>query len=196
MNELASVMTAPEQRQGPAPDEVERAIAAATRALLDGQRPDGHFVFELEADVTIPAEYILYHHYLGDPPPAELEEKIGRYLRRRQSDQHDGWPLLHGEEFNISASVKAYFALKMIGDPIDAPHMQRARASHSRAWRRGAEQCLHARAARDLWRRAVARRAGDADRDHASAGVVSLPSVENFLLGAHGSRAAHGGDDA
>ncbi|HEY5225591.1 MAG TPA: squalene--hopene cyclase, partial [Methylovirgula sp.] len=74
-------------------------------------------------------EYILYHHYLGVPPPAELEAKIGRYLRRRQSGGHDGWQLLHGEAFNMSASVKAYFALKAIGDPIDAAHMRRARAA-------------------------------------------------------------------
>jgi squalene-hopene/tetraprenyl-beta-curcumene cyclase len=31
--------------------------------------------------------------------------------------------------FNISASVKAYFALKMIGDSVNAPHMARARAA-------------------------------------------------------------------
>ncbi len=129
MNELAAFVTSPEKAKAPAPDEVERAIAAATGALLEQQRPDGHFVFELEADVTIPAEYVLYHHYLGEPPPKELEAKIARYLRRRQSDMHDGWPLLHGEAFNISATVKAYFALKAIGDSIDAPHMRRARAA-------------------------------------------------------------------
>ncbi|MGO9135001.1 MAG: squalene--hopene cyclase [Methylovirgula sp.] len=113
----------------PSPEDLERAITAATRAMLDMQRPDGHFVFELEADATIPAEYILYHHYLGKPPSPELEAKIGHYLRRQQSSAHDGWPLLHGEDYNISCSVKAYFALKTIGDPIDAPHMQRARAA-------------------------------------------------------------------
>jgi squalene-hopene/tetraprenyl-beta-curcumene cyclase len=126
MNDV-SLMSALEPAQGPDPAAIEQAIATAKRALLDVQQPDGHFVFELEADVTIPAEYILYRHYLGELAPAELEAKIGRYLRRTQSDRHDGWPLLHGEEFNISASVKAYFALKTIGDPIDAPHMQRAR---------------------------------------------------------------------
>jgi squalene-hopene/tetraprenyl-beta-curcumene cyclase len=129
MNELASAMTATDTKKILGSEEVERGIEAAKRFLLDQQRPDGHFVFELEADATIPAEYILYHHYLGNPPPAELEQKIGRYLRRRQSDVHDGWPLMHGEEFNISATVKAYFALKMIGDQIDAPHMKRARAA-------------------------------------------------------------------
>jgi len=37
------------------------------------------------------------------------------------------WPLYHGGPFDISATVKAYFALKMIGDSPDAPHMVEAR---------------------------------------------------------------------
>ena len=48
------------------------------------------------------------------------------YLRRIQG-AHGGWPLVHDGDFDMSASVKAYFALKMIGDSIDAPHMARAR---------------------------------------------------------------------
>src|SRR4249920_3049309 len=40
---------------------------------------------------------------------------------------HGGWPLYHDGDFDMSASVKAYFALKMIGDNLDAPHMRRAR---------------------------------------------------------------------
>jgi squalene-hopene/tetraprenyl-beta-curcumene cyclase len=82
--------------------------------------------FELEADATIPAEYILLKHYLGEPVDPVLEQKIAAYLRRIQG-AHGGWPLFHEGEFNISASVKAYFALKMVGEPIDAPHMVRAR---------------------------------------------------------------------
>jgi squalene-hopene/tetraprenyl-beta-curcumene cyclase len=101
-------------------------IAAATRALMDCQRPDGHWVFELEADATIPAEYVLLRHYLGEPVDVDLERKIAVYLRRIQG-AHGGWPLFHAGDFDMSASVKAYFALKTIGDPIDAPHMARAR---------------------------------------------------------------------
>jgi squalene-hopene/tetraprenyl-beta-curcumene cyclase len=86
-------------------------------------------VFELEADATIPAEYLLLRHYLGEPDDLELERKIGVYLRRIQSAEHDGWPLFEGGAFDISASVKAYFALKMLGDDPDAPHMARARAA-------------------------------------------------------------------
>jgi squalene-hopene/tetraprenyl-beta-curcumene cyclase len=106
---------------------LETAISAARDSLLALQRPDGHFVFELEADATIPAEYVLMRHYLGEPVDAVLEEKIARYLRRIQSDD-GGWPLFHDGVSNISAAVKAYYALKMIGDAPDAPHMTKARA--------------------------------------------------------------------
>jgi squalene-hopene/tetraprenyl-beta-curcumene cyclase len=105
---------------------VDRNIAAATGALLALQRPDGHWVFELEADATIPAEYVLLRHYLAEPVDVALESKIAAYLRRIQGD-HGGWPLFHEGAFDMSASVKAYFALKMIGDPVDAAHMVRAR---------------------------------------------------------------------
>jgi squalene-hopene/tetraprenyl-beta-curcumene cyclase len=107
---------------------LEQRIQAATDALLDLQQRDGHWVFALEADATISAEYVLLRHYLGEPVDTTLEAKIGRYLRRIQG-QHGGWPLVHDGDFDMSASVKAYFALKMIGDSPDAEHMQRARAA-------------------------------------------------------------------
>ncbi len=102
------------------------SIARAASALQAMQRDDGHWIFELEADATIPSEYVLLTHYLGEEPDLALERKIAAYLRRvRRAD--GGWPLVHGGPFNMSASVKAYFALKVIGDPPDAPHMRAAR---------------------------------------------------------------------
>jgi squalene-hopene/tetraprenyl-beta-curcumene cyclase len=105
---------------------LQTSIASARSAVLACKKPDGHWVFELEADCTIPAEYVLLRHYLGEPVDASLEAKIANYLRRVQG-AHGGWPLVHDGGFDMSASIKAYFALKMIGDPIDAPHMARAR---------------------------------------------------------------------
>jgi len=105
---------------------VDHSVEVATRALIALQQADGHWVFELEADATIPAEYVLLRHYLAEPVDAALEAKIAVYLRRIQGD-HGGWPLFQDGAFDMSASVKAYFALKMIGDPVDAPHMVRAR---------------------------------------------------------------------
>ncbi|QPC44416.1 squalene--hopene cyclase [Kaustia mangrovi] len=107
-------------------DEVEATVEETSRALAGRQKDDGHIVYELEADATIPAEYIFLNHFLGEPEP-ELEAELGEYLRSIQSDRHGGWPLFHDGDFNISASVKAYYALKIVGDDPDAPHMKRAR---------------------------------------------------------------------
>jgi len=105
--------------------DLDEAISAAAEALTRRQQADGHWVFELEADATIPAEYVLLEHFL-DRVDAPLQAKIGVYLRGIQG-AHGGWPLFHDGAFEISASVKAYFALKAIGDDPDAPHMRRAR---------------------------------------------------------------------
>lgn len=105
---------------------VEAMLQRAVKAVAEQQAADGHWVYELEADCTIPSEYVLLVHFLGEEPDLELEHKIGVYLRRIQGE-HGGWPLFHGGPLDISATVKAYFALKMIGDDIDAPHMKRAR---------------------------------------------------------------------
>jgi squalene-hopene/tetraprenyl-beta-curcumene cyclase len=118
--------------------DLDAAIDRAGAALRSRQRTDGHWVFELEADATIPAEYILLRAYLGEPDAPELERKIGVYLRRIQ-DGDGGWPLFHAGAMDVSATVKAYFALKMIGDDPAAAHMARAREAlltHG-----GAERC-------------------------------------------------------
>jgi squalene-hopene/tetraprenyl-beta-curcumene cyclase len=104
---------------------LDRSIDDARDALLKAQHAEGYWLYELEADCTIPSEYIFMMHYLDEIDPV-LEGKIAVYLRARQAD-HGGWPLYHGGELDISASVKAYFALKLVGDSPDAPHMKRAR---------------------------------------------------------------------
>ncbi|MBS0561569.1 MAG: squalene--hopene cyclase [Proteobacteria bacterium] len=104
---------------------LDDAVTRAGAALKRRQNQDGHWVFPLEADATIPAEYVLLEHFL-DRIDQPLQERIGVYLRGIQG-AHGGWPLFHDGAFNISASVKAYFALKAIGDAPDAPHMVRAR---------------------------------------------------------------------
>ena len=106
-------------------DWLQLGISRAASALQSHQRPDGHWVFPLEADTTIPAEYVLLQHHL-DEVDEDLGRKIGVYLRERQLEE-GGWPLFQAGAFNISTSVKAYAALKAIGDPADAPHMIRAR---------------------------------------------------------------------
>jgi len=120
MSETLQAETVPDER-------LAAAVARAGAALARRQHADGHWLFELEADATIPAEYVLLEHFL-DRIDRELEAKIGVYLRATQGG-HGGWPLFHDGAFNLSASVKAYYALKAIGDDSDAPHMARARAA-------------------------------------------------------------------
>ena len=101
------------------------AIKKAQESLLSLQHQDGYWVFELEADCTIPAEYIMMMHYLGEIDET-LQAKMAVYLRSRQSE--DGsYPLYAGGLGNISCSVKAYYALKLAGDPVDAAHMVKLR---------------------------------------------------------------------
>src|SRR5215813_5693771 len=119
-------MQATDQVTAIASSALDKSIASASDALLGLQQADGHWVFELEADDTIPSEYVLLRHHLGEPVDAGLEAKIANYMMRRQGT-HGGWALVQDGPFDMSASVKAYFALKMIGHPVDAPHMARAR---------------------------------------------------------------------
>ncbi|HSB07131.1 MAG TPA: squalene--hopene cyclase [Thermodesulfobacteriota bacterium] len=103
---------------------LEQAIIRARETLLNLQHPDGYWCFELEADCTIPAEYILMMHYM-DEIDEDIQAKLAVYLRAHQSD-HGGWPLFHGGKFDMSCSVKAYYALKLAGDRPEAPHMVKA----------------------------------------------------------------------
>src|SRR6185437_10396467 len=105
--------------------DLDGAVERAAAALIALQNPGGEWCFELEADATIPAEYILLQHYLGeiDDP---LDAEIATFIRGLQGG-HGGWPLFYGGDLDLSCSVKAYFALKAAGDSSEAPHMKRAR---------------------------------------------------------------------
>jgi squalene-hopene/tetraprenyl-beta-curcumene cyclase len=127
--------TAPVARQEGAPHlrvlddafPIDHTIAAARDALITQQSAEGYWLFELEADCTIPAEYILMMHFLGEIDET-LQSRMASYLRAHQCE-HDGWPLYHNGDFDMSCSVKVYMALKLAGDSPDAPHMMRARAA-------------------------------------------------------------------
>jgi squalene-hopene/tetraprenyl-beta-curcumene cyclase len=105
--------------------DINAAINEVVQEFERLQSPEGYWVFELEADCTIPAEFIMLNHYL-DEINDEVERKLANYLRAIQG-KDGGWPLFHDGEMNISATVKGYYALKLVGDDINAPHMKKAR---------------------------------------------------------------------
>jgi squalene-hopene/tetraprenyl-beta-curcumene cyclase len=106
-------------------DDLDSALIRACEAMLARQAAQGYWVFALEADVTIPAEYILLQHYLGSVEFG-LQVRIARYIRRKQQ-AGGGWPIFEEGAADLSATVKAYFALKLAGDSPDASHMKKAR---------------------------------------------------------------------
>ena len=85
--------------KSPIVSNVERTVAKCQTWFLEQQNKDGHWAFELEADATIPAEYILLNHFLGEVD-SEIEVKLANYLREIQG-AHGGWPLYHDGDFNI-----------------------------------------------------------------------------------------------
>ncbi len=101
------------------------AIESAQSTLESHQHSEGYWDYQLEADCTIPAEYIMMMHFTDDID-RELELKIANYLRAHQCD-HGGWPLYHGGALDLSCSIKVYYALKLVGDEPDLPHMVLAR---------------------------------------------------------------------
>jgi squalene-hopene/tetraprenyl-beta-curcumene cyclase len=78
---------------------LDKAISLAKSHLLNLQDSTGFWVFELEADCTIPAEYILMMHFMAEID-AKLQSKIANFLRSQQSN--DGsYPLYKGGEGDI-----------------------------------------------------------------------------------------------
>ena len=104
---------------------LSRAVEAARGAILEEQHDDGHWCAELEGDTILESEYILCLHFLGRTDE-ERVEKLARYLRQKQLPD-GGWAPYPGGPTDVSASVKAYLVLKLMGDDPDAPHLQRAR---------------------------------------------------------------------
>jgi squalene-hopene/tetraprenyl-beta-curcumene cyclase len=105
---------------------LDAAIERAQQHLLSTQAADGHWVGELEADCTITSEYLVFCRLLG-AVDRERERKIVRYLRRVQ-ERDGGFPLYAGGPGNLSATIKAYLAMKVAGVAPDDPALARARA--------------------------------------------------------------------
>ncbi len=108
-------------------DRAREALLRARAQLLRVQALDGSWCAELEGDSILVSEYVLTQWFLGRQGSPRVR-KAAETLRRRQ--RPDGaWSLFPGGPDELSASVKAYFVLKLSGDAPDAPHMERARRS-------------------------------------------------------------------
>ena len=93
--------------------------------LFARQHEDGYWCGELEADTTLESDYIAIHTLLGTGNPIRMQCAVPEIIRHQNAD--GGWPIYTGGPSNISASVKAYFALKLMGYKPDHPVLERAR---------------------------------------------------------------------
>ncbi|MBN3871246.1 squalene--hopene cyclase [Nostoc sp. JL33] len=107
-------------------NQVATAIAASQEYLLSIQNPAGYWWAELESNVTITAEVVLLHKIWGTDQTRPLD-KVEAYLRQEQR-QHGGWELYYGDGGELSTSVEAYMALRLLGVPASDPAMIRAKA--------------------------------------------------------------------
>jgi len=122
---LFPILPTMQTQSRPATANLDRTIAAAQTALLSQQTPDGYWWADLESNVTITAEVVLLHKIWGTDTTHPLR-KVETYLRREQRD-HGGWELFYGDGGELSTTVEAYMALRLLGVPATDPALQRAK---------------------------------------------------------------------
>ena len=126
----------PQLRFGKIDDLASRVTAAldgARELLASQQHEEGYWCGEFEADSTLESDYIFLDTLLGPSNPERIR-KASKYVLEHQNDD-GGWGIFAGGPSNVSASVKAYFGLKLAGHGADHPAMARARRN-PRTWGR------------------------------------------------------------
>src|SRR5712672_430140 len=110
-------------------DGLATRVAAATSAarifLFSQQQDEGYWCGELEADTTLESDYILLHTLLGTGDPQRFQKAANWIVQHQNED--GGWSIYAAGPSNISASVKAYFGLKLAGYKADHPALAGAR---------------------------------------------------------------------
>src|SRR5246127_296721 len=110
-------------------DQVDEAVEASKHHIFQMQKPDGHWVGELEADGMLEADYIFLHVLLETDDPkvrGRMQRALTEMLRYQNDD--GSWSIYPGGPGNISLTVKCYFAGKLMGMMKDEPILAKARA--------------------------------------------------------------------
>lgn len=105
---------------------LQQAISASQNYLLSLQNPQGYWWANLESNATITAEIVLLHKIWGTDKTRPMA-KIENYLRSQQRAQ-GGWELFYGDGGELSTSVEAYMALRLLGVSPEDPALQKAKA--------------------------------------------------------------------
>ncbi|MDA8306451.1 MAG: squalene--hopene cyclase [Deltaproteobacteria bacterium] len=105
--------------------QIEETIRKSCEYFFKTQYPEGYWWSELESNVTITAEYVMLARLLG----VSLEKKkdsIVKYFLGHQ-DENGAWGLYYGDGGELSTTIEAYFALKLLGQDPASDALARAR---------------------------------------------------------------------
>src|SRR6266705_2171235 len=166
---------------------VAAAIGGAGNYLFSQQHEEGYWCGELEADTTLESDYIMLHTLLGTGDMDRFR-KAARYILQHQNED-GGWPIYAGGPSNVSASVKAYFGLKLAGFTADHSALVRAR---KKILELGGVtgQYIHQDLSLLLWPVRLRCRPGDPARDRAVSQLVLVQHLRNIFLVARNPGAA------
>ena len=100
---------------------VTEVINRSQQFFLTTQAQEGFWVGELESNVTIIAEYIMFQTFLGHPNPKRLRKAVRHILRLQLPD--GGWNIYYGGPAEVNATIKCYLALKLAGVVLNRQKM-------------------------------------------------------------------------
>lgn len=106
-------------------ERVQESVQQATKRLLSLQDQEGFWMGELEGDTILESEYAVLLNFLGRHRDPRIP-KLARYILEKQNAE-GGWSLFPGGPPDVSASVKAYWTLKLAGYSSEDSRLRRAR---------------------------------------------------------------------
>ncbi len=104
---------------------LDRAVELGAKRLLELQRPGGWWVGELESNVTMTAQHLLFHEFMRTRTEDLTWGCVSELLARQRPDGL--WSIYHGGEPDLPATLESYAALRMVGFSMDDPRLASAR---------------------------------------------------------------------
>jgi squalene-hopene/tetraprenyl-beta-curcumene cyclase len=102
----------------------EQTLHRAIGWLLQEQSTEGWWSGELETNVTMTAEHVLLFRFLGLPLDEFRAGAIAHILHHQRSD--GSWALYYDGPADLSTTIEAYVALKVLGIGAERDEMRKA----------------------------------------------------------------------
>ncbi|MCL2768921.1 MAG: squalene--hopene cyclase [Solirubrobacterales bacterium] len=104
--------------------DAQLALERGCAKLLAMQSQEGWWQAELQSNVTMDAEDMLLREFLGIRR-VDQSERSAAWIRSQQRE--DGtWGNFHGAPGDLSTTIEAYWALRLVGDSPEEEHMRAA----------------------------------------------------------------------